>query len=289
MHAKNRIERSELKPADEQFAIFRVVRIAGDKSADVRRPIRQPGNRIVQSRRNLLLEEYPVGVYVSGPSRSGIALRPGKRGARKDKHALLIRFAALPLIDALCGHQRKRIRVSRTVPEIRFVGHQNICLAILGLRLGCVQPPGINANFEKRVVHQIPIVFSRVGIKRIIQSHPRRMKGLHFCPINEKSALVHVVVGFRSGTKVRPHRNHQVKIVLVKIVHHSGRIGIARLIEHRLAHGVPPEPVLHDVVGGNTELAVFVRNSKQLFLCVVFVFALPETVGPLAVKRSRAG
>ena len=115
------------------------------------------------------------------------------------------------------------------------------------------------------------------------------MKGPHFCPVDEKLASVHVVVGFRSGTEVRPHRNHQVKIVLVKVFHHPRRVGITRLVKHRLAHGVPPKPILHDVVNGDVQFAVFVRHAKQLFLRAVSVFALPKAVRPLAEKRRRAG
>ena len=78
-----------------------------------------------------------------------------------------------------------------------------------------------------------------------------RMKSADFRLIDEKAALVHGLIGFRAGTEVRPEGNHQVEFVFVEIFHHPRRIGIAGFVEHRFSHGVPPKPVLHDIVGGD--------------------------------------
>ena len=128
-----------------------------------------------------------------------------------------------------------------------------------------------------------------MGIKRIVKRHARRMERRHLCLVNEKSPLVHVVVSFGSGSEVRPDRNHQVKMVFVEILHHPRRIGIAGLVKDRLAHGVPPEPILYDAVRRNAPLAIFVRHPQQLLLRVVFVLRLPETVSPFSEQWRRSG
>ena len=62
---------------------------------------------------------------------------------------------------------------------------------------------------------------------------------------------------------------------------HGLRVRIV-LVENGIAHRVPPEPVLDDVVERNVKRAVFPGDVEQLGLRVVAVLALPVTVGPLS-------
>src|SRR5215469_18230372 len=59
-------------------------------------------------------------------------------------------------------------------------------------------------------------------------------------------------------------------------------MGIALLIKNGFAHRDPPEPVLHDVVGGNMQLAILTRDCQKLGLRLVAILALPEAVSPAA-------
>src|SRR5438132_6867612 len=106
------------------------------------------------------------------------------------------------------------------------------------------------------------------------------MKSADFRLIDEKAALLHGLIGFRAGTEVGPEGNHQVEFVFVEVFYHPRGIGIAGFVEHRFSHGVPPEPVLHDIVGGDVQLPVFVSDAEQLLLRVVFILALPESISP---------
>ncbi len=73
----------------------------------------------------------------------------------------------------------------------------------------------------------------------------------------------------------------------MQVVDHALGIGVLG-VEDVLALAVPPEPVLHNVVDGDAQLAVFVRDAEQFVLRLVAVLALPEAVGPLAEHGGRA-
>jgi hypothetical protein len=63
--AENRAEGSVLKPADEQLAVGRVVRMAENEATNVRRPVGNPGKREVQPSGNLAAQALPIGVDVA--------------------------------------------------------------------------------------------------------------------------------------------------------------------------------------------------------------------------------
>ena len=67
----------------------------------------------------------------------------------------------------------------------------------------------------------------------------------------------------------------------MQLIDHPFRVGII-LVEDVLALAIPPEPVLHDVIDGNVQLAVFPRDPQNFFLRLVAVLALPEAIGPFA-------
>ena len=79
MHAEDRAKGAELKPADKQLAIGRVVGIARDESADVGGPVGNAGESKVQAGGNLAAKAEPVGVDVARPRGDGIALRCRQR------------------------------------------------------------------------------------------------------------------------------------------------------------------------------------------------------------------
>src|SRR6202041_1833862 len=53
VHPQDRVERAVLKPAYEQFAILRIVGIAGNKAANVGGPVRNSGESEIQTGGNL--------------------------------------------------------------------------------------------------------------------------------------------------------------------------------------------------------------------------------------------
>src|ERR1700757_3331706 len=73
-----------------------------------------------------------------------------------------------------------------------------------------------------------------------------------------------------------------MKVFCMKAIDHSLRIGITELVKGGLAHRVPPEPVLHDVVHRNVHYTILLRDIEQLLLRLVAIFALPKAIRPLA-------
>ena len=143
MNAQDGIERAVLEPAHEQFAERGIGGTAENKSADVGRPVRNAGEREVQARRNLAPEAEPIGIDVARPRGDRVALRSGKRRARQNEHALLIRRAALSFIHGLRIEQRISIDVAIAAAGRELVIQQDVLFLAFGLRFGRIHPPGI--------------------------------------------------------------------------------------------------------------------------------------------------
>ncbi len=70
--------------------------------------------------------------------------------------------------------------------------------------------------------------------------------------VDEEAAFIHVVVDGGAGAEIGPDGNHEVDVVFVEGVDQAFGVGIV-FVEDGLAHGVPPEPVLDDVVERDAE------------------------------------
>ena len=127
---------------------------------------------------------------------------------------------------------------------------ENRIFAAFGFGLGRVQPPGVNTDLEKRIVQKLPVIFAGLSIESIVKRHAGGMKTGDSGLIDEKAFLCHVFVDGRTGTEKRPKRDHQVNILFVELVDHGLGFGII-FIPDRLAHGIPPEPVLDNIIERN--------------------------------------
>src|SRR6266496_3722583 len=101
----------------------------------------------------------------------------------------------------------------------------------------------------------------------------------HLRALDEKATAIHVVISLGTGLEKWPHRNHQMKIVLVQLFNHCFRVWIV-LVENVLTFALPPEPVLHYVVNRKMHVTILLRHPDNFFLRLVAVFALPKTVRP---------
>ena len=166
--------------------------------------------------------------------------------------------------------------------------HQALLLP-LSLRLGRVHPPCVHANLEESLVHQLPIVFSRVRVRGIIRGHRQSMvwRLRNLGAFDEESTPVHFLVFLRTGFEKGPDGDHQVKVILVELVYHSLGVGIV-LIEDVLTFAVPPEPVLDNGIGRQVQVAVLLRYAEDFCLRLVAVLTLPEAVRPPAKQRGGA-
>jgi hypothetical protein len=78
-----------------------------------------------------------------------------------------------------------------------------------------------------------------------------------------------------------------MKVFAVQLLNHCFRVWIVR-VPLELSGGSPPKPILDDVVDGDFQVAVFLGDAKDFGLGSVFIFALPEAVGPFAEERGVA-
>src|SRR5262249_10263289 len=113
-------------------------------------------------------EAEPVRFDISRPCRDGVALRSGEGRARKNEDAFLVRSRALPFVDRGRGHKWIEIRVARAAANRNLVCRKNVRLAPFSFRLVRVEPPRIRPKLEQATVDQLPIVFPRVRVERIV-------------------------------------------------------------------------------------------------------------------------
>ena len=167
---------------------------------------------------------------------------------------------------------------------------QNVFLLSFRFRFGGIHPPGVGADTEQSLVDEIPVIFAGLWAGRVIHSHGVSVIGRFgiFELVDEPSLAVHVFVVRRSWLEERPDRNHQVEVLGVKLVDHGFRIKIV-LVKDEFSLAVPPEPVLHDVVDGDVQIAILLGDSQDFVLRFVAVLALPESVGPFAEHGSLSG
>ena len=202
----------------------------------------------------------------------------------------MVRRDALAFIDGTGCHQRKDVGIAVAASRCDFVPQENTFLLSFCFRFGCVHPPCVQTNIEQGFVHQVPVILPCARIRRIVRSHSLLViwKMWNLGAVNEVSAPVHLVILLRARLKERPHRNHQMEIVLVELVHHAFGIGII-LVEDVLALAVPPKPVLHDVIHRNVQVAILLCHRKNFLLRFVAVLALPKSVCPAPKHRRLAG
>src|SRR5258708_23222377 len=98
MHTQDGIKGSELKPANKQFSIGRIVGVARHESTNVRGPVGNAGKNEVQTGRNLAAIAEPIGIDVTRPDRDGVSLRAGKGASPQAAYPLLVRRPALAVV-----------------------------------------------------------------------------------------------------------------------------------------------------------------------------------------------
>src|ERR1700751_1048924 len=104
MNPENRTERAIFEPAHKQLPIRGIIRVAGDESANVRRPIREARKRVVQTRGNLAPQSQKIRVDIARPGHNRISLAAGKRRTREDEDTLLTRSAPLAVVNSSGSH-----------------------------------------------------------------------------------------------------------------------------------------------------------------------------------------
>ena len=166
----------------------------------------------------------------------------------------------------------------------------NVFFLALGFWLGRIHPPSIHPDLEQSFVDLMPIKFARVRAGRVVHRHGIGVVGRlgEFELVDEPTLVVHEVVISRSRFEEGPDGNHEVEVLAVQAPDHPLGIGIV-LIENEFALAIPPEPVLHDIVGGDMQFTIFLGDAQNLLLRFVAVLALPEAIGPLAEHWRRSG
>ena len=144
---------------------------------------------------------------------------------------------------------------------------QNVSFLSFGFRFGRIHPPGVGANAEQAFVYLIPVILSCLRVGGVVDGHSngvvRRLRILEL--VHKPALLLHVVVVQRSGLEEGPYGNHQMEICVVQLIDHALRVGII-LVEDELSLAIPPEPVLHDVVHRNMQVAVLPGYAEDFLL-----------------------
>ncbi len=90
------------------------------------------------------------------------------------------------------------------------MAQEDILFLTLGFRFGCIQPPGIHADFEQGLIHQVPVIFAGFRIGRVVHRHSvgviRRLGELEF--VHEPAAFFHVVINSGARFEEWPDRDH---------------------------------------------------------------------------------
>ncbi len=98
MHAEHGNESAELEPTGEQFLVLLFRRAVAEKSADVGIPIRDSADAEIQPGGDLLREDIPVSLDITGPGDCGVPLLTGVSGTGQDAHPFFFGLCALALI-----------------------------------------------------------------------------------------------------------------------------------------------------------------------------------------------
>ena len=294
-------ESPQLEHPGVQFLIRRILAAVGEdapltaerKRADVEGPIRNAGHAVIDARGDLFPVDVPVRADVSGPGRCRGPLLAGEGGPGENVDALLVGLLALVVVDGLGGEQRVRVEVPGEGAEMIVLHPFHLELfrflreRVDDVGFGRIHPPSVNSLGEQPLAGVLPIQVVGRRIVDIVVLEPGPPHGrIQIAP------AFHVLVNWRRGPQPAPDGNHEVEMLLVKLVDHLLGAGVFGFVEeHAPPHVVPTPviPVLDEVVDGNAPLAVFLRDAKQFVARGVVLLALPIAVGPLAVQGSLSG
>ena len=95
--------------------------------------------------------------------------------AKAERDRMNTRFwsvaARCPSIDRSRRHERKDVDVAIAAANRELVIELDVLFAAFGLRLGGVQPPGIDADLEEAVVHELPVILASVRVAGVVHRH----------------------------------------------------------------------------------------------------------------------
>ena len=310
-------EAAPLHPAHLQFLHGHVLPVVvvfpSEEAADVRVPVGDAAERVVQSARDLAAHHVPLRHHVAAPAERAVALLAEVRRTGHEEQPLAVRHGALVLIHAHVAHEGEGVvyaaegAVCRGQAEVGL-GH------VEAVRFGGIGPPSIDAQVVE-VFQVTPVEVAGLGVERVVGMYAPVAR-----PAFERQEGAHgfqflVLVG--PGAEVGPYGNHDMRVVLVHVVNHllrtldsrfgitGVRILVVRQVFHPLRvahlvdvarvhelHGVPVRvaspilPVLHDAVQGHSQFAVPVQHLAQFVRTFVAFAALPVAHRP---KREHGG
>ena len=276
--AEDRTEDPILKPACEDFLVFRIAGVAVGIAVapDIRSPAGNSRNREVQSCWDLFLQCPEIAVNVAGPCRRRIPLLAEEGGPRQHEDTLLIAGLSPVFVNAIRVEHRKDVRVQTTFAKEQLAPGRDAQLS--GFRFRRIKPECIYAFRNKRARQHLPIQFTRRGIGNVVIS----------LLVDEKSGTFHLLVYRRGWIKVRPDRNHHVRLFVMDLLYCAGKVRIAG-IEVARSPLCPPLPILNDRVERNMTVAVLIDDSDQLILSFVAILRLEKAIGPFSEQRRMAG
>jgi hypothetical protein len=170
VQAKEGTPKAVLKPADDELAVVRIVRIAAVKSPDVGRPPGDTGKSHVQTGRKLGRQRLERRSDVTRPNGRAVALaaRPGRAAEREN---LFRTGVAHTFVHAACVIERIPVdgRRARAGMETKVLGLPWIDLGLAG-----VEPEDIDAELVVVLAQFPPQVRAGLRIRRVVERDRRR-------------------------------------------------------------------------------------------------------------------
>ena len=275
VQAHHRAEAAPLKPAHQQLAEGRIVRIAAGKASDVRGPPGNPRDPHIQSGADLSAKRLPVGMDVSAPDQSAVALAARPGAAQQAYHTVLSRRLQALIKGSGVGLGIDISHLSRRPLEIAVI----VKIISGKLRLRLVQPEDPDALVIIILSALVPDVFPGAGIGGVEEGAVSVVEHGHIhalVRLHQKALLLHLLIVLAAKIHLRPYGNHQLHAHFLQFLRHGLRIREKLLVEAVIAHSGPVEKVADDHVHRDASSLILPRHVQKLLLIPVAQLALPE-------------
>src|SRR5690606_27375417 len=220
--------------------------VFGGKSSDVEGPPRHAGETRSDTGGNLFPQVRPARADITTPDGRAGTLYPTEPGACQDNAALV--RVGFPLSEVYRLGMRRGVRVEVLGAGPQRVRRQQFLSVLDGkvrmhVGLDRVQPPRIEAKDIQARPDLAPVQVPAPRIERIVErveiagSYPVEILLLDVLVEHTVSSVERLVVSSRR-IKLRPHRNHDVRVQFMYPVDHRPCIGKVLLIEVVASPGV---------------------------------------------------
>ena len=273
VHAQDGGVYRELVPADQQLAEIRVVHVVRHEAAHVRRPPGYARKAHVEPALQLVPKGLKGAGYVARPNHVAVLLAAGPAAAEQVHHVAavlhgVVEDAAVQLGIQVGAGQRRADGVAVVIEVVNAV-----------VRLGVVQPEGVDSEIEIVLFANLPDVFPGLGVEHVdLHAVALIVVGLRRAAFgaDQQSALHHLPEVFAPAVHAGPDGDDHPYPHGVQLLHHGPWVRPVGRVEFPVALHRPVEEVDHDHVDLDALLPVAPGHGEHLRLGAVPELALPQ-------------